>query len=278
VSAPGGRTDRRRFLAAAGAGGAALLLAGCDSGGAMTAAAPVELPPAGRARPLRSVRPTAADRELLLAAQSAEALAVSTYSGIVDGAPFFRRLDPAFQTYVAGAREEEMSHYLLEQRLTERDAPVERCFYPAGMFREPRVTLETLVALEEAFIAAYLLAVRRLSSPDLRVTAARILGVESEHRALARVIARNVADEDGGPLTTLAGVQGKAEPVLPPNDNGYERTLRLTRVDQVARLLARFIDRGAARRAGFDVGSPVAFRPFKSRLPEPLGEFRSLLG
>jgi hypothetical protein len=276
------RTDRRRFLVAAGTGGAALLLAGCDSGGAMTAAAPAvqpaELPPAGPGPPLRRVRATAADRELLLTAQVAEALAVTTYSGIVDRAPFFRRLAPAFQTYVAGAREEEMSHYLLEQRLTGRAAPVARFFYPPGMFREPRTTLETLVALEDAFIAAYLLAVRRLSTPDLRVTAARILGVESEHRALARVIARNIAEGDGGSLSTLRGLQAKAEPVLPPNNNAYERTLRLERADQVAGLLERFTDRAAAEHAGFDVSNPLVFRPFDPTLPEPLGDFGSLAG
>jgi hypothetical protein len=39
-----------------------------------------------------------------------------------------------------------------------------------------------LVTLEDAFIAAYLVGVRDLSTPDLRVTAARIMGIESDHR------------------------------------------------------------------------------------------------
>ena len=55
------------------------------------------------------------------------------------------------------------------------------------MFGNARVTLSTLVTLEDAFIAAYLIGVRHFCTPDLRVTAARIMGIESDHRTLARV-------------------------------------------------------------------------------------------
>ena len=41
------------------------------------------------------------------------------------------------------------------------------------MFPNARVTLNTLVSLEDAFIAAYLVGVRDFSNADLRVTAAR---------------------------------------------------------------------------------------------------------
>ena len=54
------------------------------------------------------------------------------------------------------------------------------------MFTDPLVTLNTLVTLEDAFIAAYLVGVRDFSTADLRVTAARIMGIESDHRTLAR--------------------------------------------------------------------------------------------
>src|ERR1700722_8843438 len=55
------------------------------------------------------------DRDILVAAQIAEALAVTTYSNIIDIAPFFTRLESDDQGYLIAARQEEMSHYLLEQ-------------------------------------------------------------------------------------------------------------------------------------------------------------------
>ena len=61
------------------------------------------------------------------------------------------------------------------------------------MFADAQTTLNTLVTLEDAFIAAYLVGVREFSTADLRVTAARIMGIESDHRTLARVVAPGVA-------------------------------------------------------------------------------------
>jgi hypothetical protein len=96
------------------------------------------------------------------------------------------------------------------------------------MFADAQTTLNTLVTLEDAFIAAYLIGVRNFSTRDLRVTAARIMGIESDHRTLARVLAGDVAPQDGGPIETITGIQGVAESADPPNNNGYERTLCLT--------------------------------------------------
>ena len=61
------------------------------------------------------------------------------------------------------------------------------------MFADAQTTLNVLVTLEDAFIAAYLVGVRDFSTADLRVTAARIMGIESDHRTLARVVAPGVA-------------------------------------------------------------------------------------
>ncbi|HLW95781.1 MAG TPA: hypothetical protein VKS25_10410 [Solirubrobacteraceae bacterium] len=88
-----------------------------------------------------------------------------------------------------------------------------------------QTTLDTLITLEDAFIAAYLVGVRDFSTADLRVTAARIMGIESDHRTLGRVLAGDVPSTDGGPIKAITGVQGKAETADPPNNNGYERTL-----------------------------------------------------
>src|ERR1700685_499848 len=58
---------------------------------------------------------TKGDREILVAAEIAEALAVTTYSNIINTSPFFTRLPNDDQGYLAGALQEEMSHYSLEQ-------------------------------------------------------------------------------------------------------------------------------------------------------------------
>jgi hypothetical protein len=83
------------------------------------------------------------------------------------------------------------------------------------------------------------------------VTAARIMGIESDHRTLARVVAPNVAAQDGGPIEAITGIQGRPEPVDPPNDNGYERTLGWRRIDRAVAALLPFTDRQAAAKAGF---------------------------
>jgi len=137
------------------------------------------------------------------------ALAVTTYSNIIDNAPFFTRLAADDQGYISAARQEEMSHYNLEASVTHKQSPFTTFYFPKKMFDDAQTTLNTLVTLEDAFIAAYLVGVRRFSTADLRVTAARIMGIESDHRTLARVVAPGVATQDGGPVENVTGIQGK---------------------------------------------------------------------
>src|SRR5580704_18051654 len=139
---------------------------------------------------------TSGDTDILIAAEIAEALAVTTYSHIIDTAPFFRRIPLDDQQYLLEAKAEEMSHYLLEQSVTGQPTPFTSFFYPKGMFEDTQTTLNILVTLEDAFIAAYLVGVRNFSTSDLRVTAARIMGIESDHRTLARVLGPDVASQD----------------------------------------------------------------------------------
>jgi hypothetical protein len=218
------------------------------------------------------------DRAILVAAEIAEALAVTTYTNIIDTAPFFARLASDDQGYLQAARQEEMSHYLLEQSVTSEPSPFNSFFYPPNMFSDAQTTLNVLVTLEDAFIAAYLVGVRRFSTPNLRVTAARIMGIESDHRTLARVVAPGVAAMDGGPIENITGIQGAAESVDPPNNNGYERTLCWTRIEQAVQALTPFADFNAAKAAGFDVSKSFGFSPFTPALPAKLGEFISFKG
>lgn len=213
------------------------------------------------------------DRDILLAAEIAEALAVTTYTNIINKSPFFTRLPSDDQGYLVAARQEEMSHYLLEASVTGKPTPFTKFFYPKHMFADPQTTLNTLVTLEDAFIAAYIVGVRNFSTRDLRVTAARIMGIESDHRTLARVLASDVAPQDGGPITMITGADGVAEPVDPPNNNGYERTLKWTSIDQALAALTPFADPTAAAQAGFDTTKSYDFVSFTPTLPSTLGQF-----
>ena len=217
-------------------------------------------------------------RDILVAAEIAEALAVTTYSNIIGIAPFFTRLPADDQGYLAGALQEEMSHYLLEQSVTDQLTPFTSFYYPVNMFADAQTTLNTLVTLEDAFIAAYLVGVRNFSSTQLRVTAARIMGIESDHRTLARVLGPDVASQDGGPITMITGLQGVPESVAPPNNNGYERTQCWTSIDQAVNALLPFVDLSAAQAAGFDTSKTYPFEPFNPTLPNPLGDFISFKG
>jgi hypothetical protein len=221
---------------------------------------------------------TKTDLEILKAAQIAEAIAVTTYMNIIDTAPFFKRIPDDDQGYLEAALQEEMSHYALEESVTKKPTPFTSFYYPANMFTDTQTTLNTLVTLEDAFIAAYLVGVRHFSTPDLRVTAARIMGIESDHRTLARVIGPDVASADGGPISAITGIQKVAEPVAPPNNNGYERTLELKDIGQAVEALLPFAEKAAAQKAGFDVTRAYEFKPFTAKLPNALGEFHSFNG
>jgi hypothetical protein len=98
------------------------------------------------------------------------------------------------------------------------------------------------------------------------------MGIESDHRSLARVIAADLN------LSAVTGAQGVAEDVNPANNNGYERTLKWTSIDQAVAALTPFVDATAAGNAGFDPSVGFDFVPFTPTLPTPLGDFISFGG
>jgi hypothetical protein len=268
------RPDRRSFLKRASVGSAVAVASSFAFGGLLKAASATT----AHSEPSKKSGLTEGDREILIAAEIAEALAVTTYTNIINTAPFFKNLASDDQGYLIAARNEEMSHYLLEQSATGQSSPFSTFYYPPNMFADPQTTLNVLVTLEDAFIAAYLVGVRRFSTPNLRVTAARIMGIESDHRTLARVVAPGVAASDGGPIESITGFAGVAESVDPPNNNGYERTLCWDHISQAVKALTPFADVNAASAAGFDISKAYDFQQFTPVLPNPLGEFISFKG
>ena len=88
-------TNRRKFLGQAAVGAGAIAGAG-----GLQAVIP------GLAA-AKSSGPTAGDVKIVSAAEIAEALAVTTYTNIIDSAPFFSRLPADDQGYLVAARQEE---------------------------------------------------------------------------------------------------------------------------------------------------------------------------
>ena len=228
----------------------------------------------------RTAALTAGDVAILGAASIAEALAVTTYSNIIDTAPFFKHLESDDQGYLRAARQEEMSHYLLEVGATKKPSPFTTFYYPKNMFTDAQTTLNVLVTLEDAFIAAYLVGVRQLQ--HRRPACDR--GADHGHRerpphAGAGGRARASPKSDGGPIETVTGVPGQAESVDPPNNNGYERTLEVDE-HQPGRQRATPVRRPSTRRAK-PASTPQAI-PASSRShqrsPRHSDEFHSFAG
>ncbi len=227
--------SRRKLLAGAGAAGllsVANLLVGCGGG--------------------RASASTNLDSTILNAAATAEALATVMYDNLTKSVLYTQGLSGNVndQAYLVAGREQESLHY---QTLTGAGAvPLATTFYfPMGMFttsnasQSVQTALNTLVTLEDAFIAAYLIGVRDLSTAGLKVLAAQILGVESEHRAFGRVIAADLN------LSSVTGLSGVAEQVQgsaghAANNIAYERTFSTSgpafqNINDVVKALGPFV-------------------------------------
>lgn len=213
--------DRRQFLRGAGAASATLiaggLLAGCGGNGTSA-----------------SKTASTSDMQILGAAKIAEALAVSMYTAF-NASAIFEGVGASDQAYFAAALNEEMFHYNLLKGATGGTDAQTTYFFPTGTFTDTQTTINVMTTLEEAFVAAYLIGVRDLSTPSLRVLAAQIMGIESDHRTLIRTVAGDLG------LSTTTGLPGMAEPASPPNNSVYERTFSLTSIGQVVTALTPFL-------------------------------------
>jgi hypothetical protein len=282
--------NRRSFLAGAGAfgfGAAASTLLGCSN--------TMVTPPAVMAA---ATTDTAA--QIFTAALIAEDLAITTYynalsGGLITDANLAGPGGTATNVsssgsqvnvaYLQGALLEEVQHAQLLRTLLglspsgsgDVGAGVPAMFYfPTGTFDTLANFLPILLALETAFIGAYMTAVEEFASmaagyngfsatqanpamsgsnysqADLILyakVAASILGVESEHRALARAI----------PSVTVASPSFAGLTLIPANNVNYESQAALTGLivgvggstATAAAALAPFLASSSAQSAGF---------------------------
>lgn len=200
------------------------------------------------------------DQSIINAAATAEALASVMYDNIINKSPAYQQLGSLGnindQAYLAAGRQQEAIHY--NTLVAAGAKPLAQTFYfPTGMFTDTTyvTTVNTLTLLEDAFIAAYLIGVRDLSTSSLKVLAGQIMGVEAEHRAFARVIAADLS------LHQTIGLSGAPEltdgPTHAANNLAFERTFssKFATIDDVVKALGPFVAPGAS---GFDA-TPFAF-------------------
>lgn len=264
--------NRRSFVTGiglAGMGAAAIGLAGCGSSG--TAMAQSSSASADTAQ------------NIFTAALIAEDLAITMYYNALVGGVI---QDPnlagtggsatsvmaggsvANVGYLRGALAEEISHAALLRSVLNISAstadPVQTFYFPTGTFDTLLGFFPVLIALETAFVAAYMTAVQefslmignvspysssQMSASGQAYTAtqlagfakisAAILGVEAEHRTLARAIP---------PPPTFAGVS-----ILPSDNVCYESTDTLqsvyTGMSSAAAALQPFLAQGTGTTA-----------------------------
>ena len=207
VSKGAGRREFVTRLGAAGLGVAAgALIAGCGGSSNNNNSASAS---------------TSGDQNILNAAATAEALATVMYYNIING-PIYQSLssNAPDQAYLVAGFEQELNHYRF--LVANGGAALATTFYfPTNMFTDPQTTLNTLITLEDAFIAAYLIGIGNFSSTGLKIIAGQILGVESEHRTLGRVIANDLGLTS---VSGLAGPESVTAPTATSNNLAYERT------------------------------------------------------
>jgi Ferritin-like domain len=126
--------------------------------------------------------PTKSDVTTLQAAYTAESLAVVVYTAILENFHSFRH--PRLQNidyFQAALRNEKDHKAFLASALGSKTPTGLRFKIPASVIRTGQSLLNTGVALETAFVEAYLGAVKTFSSLDLKLIAAKVAANEAPH-------------------------------------------------------------------------------------------------
>ena len=205
---------------------------------------------------------------ILKAAQIAEALAVTTYTNIINLSPFFEDTPTTTRVTWKPPGRRRSPTTCSRKALTKKPTPFTAFYYPGNMFTDTQTTLNTLVTLEDAFIAAYLVGMCPFSTPTF---GSRQPGSwESyDHRTLARVIGPRRGRGDGG---RIAGDYRDPESRPSP---WHRRTTTATSGPSSGRTSNQAFERSsrlwtcAAEKAGFDIGGPTRSRHSPRRCPAP---------
>jgi rubrerythrin len=182
-------TTRAQFLGRGAKGGLALV-----AGGAVLGL--VQAPALGA---------TNADADIAKLAATAELLAIDFYTRALKASA---KLRPDEAGYLETARANEQVHYKLLAGVLKSAAPKELRFkYPAGAFASRTSIGKLGMALETAFVGAYMGAVRALASDELKVVAAEIGANESRHLS----VLTNIAEGQIAPAPALPKVLTAAQ-------------------------------------------------------------------
>ena len=161
-----GSVDRSAFLRRGAVGGIALV----GSGGILAAVS---------APAFAGSSVTKSDIATLQAAYTAESLAVFVYSAAIAN---HKKFGLANLDYFRAARSDEIAHKNYLGKALGSKTPTGLRFQIPGMYlKSGKTVLELGRALETAFIAAYLGAVKTLSSTELKEVAAQVAANEASH-------------------------------------------------------------------------------------------------
>jgi hypothetical protein len=126
--------------------------------------------------------PTTSDITTLQAAYTAESLAVVVYSAIIKNFAAFKHPKLQNLDYFQAALKNEKDHKAFLASALGSKTPTGLKFkIPAAVTKTGQSLLNTGVALETAFVEAYLGAVETFSSLDLKVVAAKVATNEATH-------------------------------------------------------------------------------------------------
>lgn len=167
MSDAGRSVNRGQFLRNAAKGGIVL----ATSGGVLAAAEGAAF--AGTAR---------GDIKILQAAYTAESLAVFLYSAIIKDFASFSHPRLKNKDYFVAALRNEKDHKAFLAKALGSHKPTGLHFkIPASAVSSGQALLNTGVALETAFVEAYLGAVEEFRSKDLKLVAAKVAANEATH-------------------------------------------------------------------------------------------------
>ena len=170
-------TNRAQFLTRGAKGGIVLAVGGvaiaaaaCGSDSSSSAATTTAAATTG-SQPVDDVA-------IAKLAATAELLAIDFYGmGIESG--FFKADQLAYMT---AAKQNEQDHYDALAKVLGADAPKDLMFtYPSGTFASAKSIAMTGIALETAFVGAYMGAISALSDNGLKKVAAQIGANEAQH-------------------------------------------------------------------------------------------------